>query len=62
MPKSGKPEELLAFEEIDKNAIIKQVKEIKTNPIYICNQQIGVSIKADLAGRAETTGQIQKAK
>ena len=29
MPKSGKPEELLAFEEIDKNAIIKQVKEIK---------------------------------
>lgn len=28
MPKSGKPEELLAFEEIDKNAIIKQVKEI----------------------------------
>ncbi|MFA5990974.1 MAG: transketolase [Candidatus Doudnabacteria bacterium] len=28
MPKSGKPEELLAFEEIDKNAIIKQVRQV----------------------------------
>ncbi len=28
MPKSGKPEELLAFEEIDKNAIIKQIKQL----------------------------------
>jgi transketolase len=28
MPKSGKPEELLAYEEIDKNAIIKKVKEV----------------------------------
>ncbi|MEK7225890.1 MAG: transketolase C-terminal domain-containing protein, partial [Bacteroidota bacterium] len=27
MPRSGKPEELLAYEEIDKNAIIKAVKE-----------------------------------
>ena len=29
MPRSGKPEELLAYEEIDKNAIIKKVKELK---------------------------------
>lgn len=28
MPRSGKPEELLAYEQIDKNAIIKKVKEI----------------------------------
>jgi len=28
MPRSGKPEELLAFEEIDKNAIIKAVKSL----------------------------------
>ena len=28
MPKSGKPEELLDYEEISKNAIIKKVKEI----------------------------------
>jgi transketolase len=28
MPKSGKPEELLAYEEIDKNAIIKAVKSL----------------------------------
>lgn len=28
MPKSGKPDELLAYEEIDKNAIIKAVKKI----------------------------------
>jgi hypothetical protein len=28
MPKSGKPEELLDYEEISSNAIIKQVKEI----------------------------------
>ena len=28
MPRSGKPEELLAYEEIDRNAIIKKVKEL----------------------------------
>jgi transketolase len=28
MPRSGKPEELLAYEEIDKNAIIKSVKQL----------------------------------
>lgn len=28
LPKTGKPEELLAFEEIDKDAIVKKVKEI----------------------------------
>ena len=28
MPKSGKPEELLEYEEISKKAIIKKVKEI----------------------------------
>jgi transketolase len=28
MPKSGKPEELLDYEEISKNAIVKKIKEI----------------------------------
>ncbi len=28
MPKSGKPEELLAYEEIDANAIVKQIKKL----------------------------------
>ena len=28
MPRSGKPEELLAYEQIDSNAIIKKVKEL----------------------------------
>ena len=28
MPKSGKPEELLAYEEIDKNAIIRKIREL----------------------------------
>ena len=33
MAKSGKPEELLSYEEIDKNAIIKKVKSILANNI-----------------------------
>jgi hypothetical protein len=28
MPKSGKPDELLEYEDISRNAIIKKVKEI----------------------------------
>ena len=28
MPRSSKPEELLAYEEIDKNAIINKVKQL----------------------------------
>ncbi len=31
MPRSGKPEELLAYEEIDKDAIIKKVKSVDRN-------------------------------